>query len=65
MGTGMKDPENLLDFVRQEMGDETLSDEACEFILWEKTAFPAGGVEVVRRQINEFRDYIRRKEPER
>lgn len=47
---------NLLDFVRQEMGDETLSDDACDLILWEHTAFPAGGVETIRRQIREFRE---------
>ena len=57
------DPEmKLLDFVRQEMGDETLSDDACEHILWEYTAFPAGGVEVIRRQIHKFRDSHRQVE---
>lgn len=50
----------LLDFVRQELGDETLSDETCDFILWEHTAFPAGGIEVIRRQLREFRDGKRR-----
>lgn len=47
---------NLLDFVRQEMGNEALTDDECEVILWEYTAFPAGGIETIRKQLHELRD---------
>jgi hypothetical protein len=33
--------------------DSTASDDVADFILWEKTAFPMGGVRVVTKQIHQ------------
>jgi hypothetical protein len=33
-----------------------ISDEEADFILWEKTAFPMGGLEVVTQQLKELSD---------
>lgn len=39
------------DLIRKYIPDA--SDKLCEFILWEKTAFPVAGFETVERQIQE------------
>lgn len=41
-----------LELVKKYFPD--VSDEEADFILWEKTAFPVGGLEVVEKQLKEL-----------
>lgn len=34
------------------------SDEECDFILWERTAFPVSSIETIEKQIIEYRNNI-------
>lgn len=34
------------------------SDDECDYILWEKTCYPMGEVEVIEKQIEEYKDKI-------
>lgn len=43
----------------------SVSDQDCEFILWEKTSFPTGSVDAIRNQIQTFKEEAKHKIEER
>lgn len=44
------------DLVREIFDAHDMTDTTCEYILWEHTAFPVGGLEYVTQQLRELKD---------
>ncbi|WP_197023480.1 hypothetical protein [Heyndrickxia ginsengihumi] len=45
-----------IELVKEYFPDAT--DTQCEFILWEKTAFPVTGEETIRKQLKEYKQEL-------
>lgn len=50
----MDDNMTVLELVKEYFPNAT--EKECEYILWEKTAFPMGSVNIIRKQLQEHKN---------